>query len=225
MQIHFFLRAMMVAGALIMVTQTKAADRPNVVFILADDLGWRDLSIQGSTFYETPNIDRLAEKGAMFTRAYASCCVCSPTRASLLTGKYPQRVGFTTYLKPDKRNGRNSAEPHIPISDTTLGEAFQQAGYRTGYIGKWHVGSEKIGMPKQHGFDWQMATARHGLPGSYFYPYKKKGFSDADVPDLEDRKPGDYLTDVLTENGIGFIRETVKEGKKPSSVLTAVSKI
>jgi arylsulfatase A len=190
--------------------------KPNVVIIFVDDLGWKDLGCYGSSFYETPNIDRLAEKGAMFTRAYASCCVCSPTRASLMTGKYPQRVGFTDFLNPDRRTGPNSAETHIPLADTTIGEAFQQAGYRSGYIGKWHVGSEKIGMPKQHGFDWQMATAKHGLPASYFYPYKRKRISSsANVPDLEDGKPGDYLTDALTEKGIGFIKETVKEGKQP----------
>ncbi|NQU23482.1 MAG: sulfatase, partial [Candidatus Nealsonbacteria bacterium] len=194
--------------------KSSEESRPNVVIIFVDDLGWTDLGCYGSDFYETPNIDRLAGQGAMFTRAYASCCVCSPTRASLMTGKYPQRVGFTDFLNPSKRTGPNSAETHIPVGETTIGEAFQQAGYRTGYIGKWHVGSEKIGMPEQHGFDWQMATARHGLPGSYFYPYKRKGLPSADVPDLEDGKPGDYLTDVLTDNGIGFIQETVEEGKR-----------
>jgi arylsulfatase A len=193
--------------------QAKPVGKPNVVIVFVDDLGWSDLGCYGSKFHETPNIDRLARQGAMFTRAYASCCVCSPTRASLMTGKYPQRVGFTDFLSPDKRTGRNSAATHIPVTETTIGEAFQQAGYRTGYIGKWHVGSEKIGMPKQHGFDWQMATARHGLPASYFFPYKRKRPSSADVPDLEEGKPGDYLTDVLTDKGIGFIRETVKEGK------------
>ena len=189
--------------------------RPNVVIIFVDDLGWTDLGCYGSSFYETPNIDSLAGQGAMFTRAYASCCVCSPTRASLMTGKYPHRVGFTDFLRPDIRTGPNSAATHLPASETTIGEAFQQAGYRTGYIGKWHVGSEKIGMPKQHGFDWQMATAKHGLPASYFFPYKRSRPSTADVPDLEDGKPGDYLTDVLTDHGIGFIEETVEEGEKP----------
>ena len=191
------------------------ADKPNVVVVFVDDLGWTDLSRYGSTFHETPNIDQLAGQGVMFTSAYASCSVCSPTRASLLTGKYPQRVGFTDYLSPGKPSGANSAETHLPASETTIGEAFQQAGYRTGYIGKWHVGSIKIGMPKQHGFDWQMATAKHGLPASYFFPFKGEKPSVADVPDLEDGKPGDYLTDSLTDKGIGFIRETVKEGKKP----------
>ena len=195
--------------------ESKKAPKPNVVVVFVDDLGWTDLGCYGSKFYETPRIDRLAKQGALFTRAYSSCNVCSPTRASLLTGKYPQRIGFTSWLNPGKPNGPNSAATHIPASETTIGEAFQQAGYRTGYIGKWHVGSEKIGMPKQHGFDWQMATAKHGLPGSYFHPYKKKGLPTADVPDLEDGKQGDYLTDVLTDKGIGFIRETVKEGKQP----------
>ena len=205
--------AVMAGGA--HVAHAGPANKPNVVVVFVDDLGWADLSCYGSTFHETPIIDRLAGQGVMFNRAYASCNVCSPTRASLLTGKYPHRIGFTDYLRPDQRTGSNSAETHIPVGDTTIGEAFQQAGYRTGYIGKWHVGSEEIGMPKQQGFDWQMATARHGLPASYFFPYKKKRPSAADVPDLEDGKPGDYLTDVLTENGIGFIRETVKEGKQP----------
>jgi len=197
--------------------ETGGADarKPNVIIIFVDDLGWKDLGCYGSTFYETPNIDRLAKQGAMFTRAYSSCNVCSPTRASLLTGKYPQRVGFTNWLNPRIPSGANSAATHLPAGETTIGEAFQQAGYRTGYIGKWHVGSEKIGMPKQHGFDWQMATARHGLPGSYFFPYKRKKPSTADVPDLEDGKPGDYLTDVLTDKAIGFIKDTVDEGKQP----------
>ena len=190
---------------------SAATKQPNVVIVFVDDLGWTDLGVYGSKFYETPHIDRLAKQGAMFTRAYSSCNVCSPTRASLMTGKYPQRIGFTSWLNPRKPNGPNSAATYIPAAETTIGEAFQQAGYRTGYIGKWHVGSEKIGMPKQHGFDWQMATARHGLPGSYFHPYKKKGLPSADVPDMEDGKSGDYLTDVLTDKGIEFIRETAKE--------------
>lgn len=190
------------------------APKPNVVIVFVDDLGWKDLGCYGSSFYETPNIDQLAGQGAVFSRAYSSCNVCSPTRASLLTGKYPQRVGFTSWLNPDKPSGANSVETYLAPSETTIGEAFQQAGYRTGYIGKWHVGSEEVGMPKQHGFDWQMATAKHGLPSSYFYPYKGKRAS-ANVPDLEDGKPGDYLTDVLTDKGIGFIRDTVDEGKQP----------
>ena len=103
---------------------TNAADKPNIVIIFVDDLGWTDLGCYGSAFYETPNIDRLAGQGAMFTRAYAACCVCSPTRASLMTGKYPQRVGFTTYLEPGKPFGANSVQTHLPVNETTIGEAF-----------------------------------------------------------------------------------------------------
>ena len=155
---------------LLLAQNSLSVSKPNVVVVFVDDLGWTDLGVYGSKFYETPRINQLAKQGAMFTRAYSSCNVCSPTRASLMTGKYPQRIGFTSWLNPNKPKGSNSAATHLPASETTIAEAFQQAGYRTGYIGKWHVGSEKIGTPKQHGFDWQMATAKHGLPGSYFYP-------------------------------------------------------
>ncbi len=210
------LAALILANAIAVCAQADADTRkPNVVVVFVDDLGWKDLGCYGSKFYETPNIDRLAEQGAMFSRAYSSCNVCSPTRASLMTGKYPQRVGFTSWLNPLQPDGPNSAATHLPTSEITIGEAFQQAGYRTGYLGKWHIGSDKIGMPKQHGFDWQMATAKHGLPGSYFHPYQRKGLPTADVPDLQDGNPGDYLTDALTDKGIEFIKNTVAEGKQP----------
>ena len=189
--------------------------KPNVVVVFVDDLGWRDLGCYGSDFYETPNIDKLAKQGAMFSQAYSSCCLCSPTRASLMTGKYPQRVGITDYLETHRATGPNSAESSIPASEITIGEAFQNAGYRTGYIGKWHLGAKGYAMPKQHGFDWQMASNKHGYPSTYFFPYKKKVPQYGDVPDLEDGEKGDYLTDVLTDKGIGFIEETVKDGAKP----------
>ena len=207
--------AVLLSNSIICTQASSEARKPNVVVVFVDDLGWKDLSCYGSSFHETPNIDQLAGQGAVFSRAYSSCNVCSPTRASLMTGKYPQRIGFTSFLNPDKPSGANSAETYLPLSETTIGEAFQQSGYRTGYIGKWHVGSEDIGMPKQHGFDWQMATAKHGLPGSYFHPYQKKNLPSANVPDLEDGKPGDYLTDALTDKGIGFIKDTVIKGKQP----------
>jgi len=196
-------------------TQAKRT-KPNVVVIFTDDLGWTDLSCYGSSFYETPHIDDLAKQGAVFRNAYSACNVCSPTRAALMTGKYPQRVGFTDWLNPDNAHGPNSASTAIPASETTLGEAFQQAGYRTGYIGKWHLGPLEHAMPKQQGFDWHMASAEHGYPGSYFFPYKRgKGFETGDVPDLEDGQEGNYLTDVLTTKAIGFLKETVKQGDKP----------
>ena len=177
--------------------------KPNVVVIFTDDLGWTDLGCYGSKFYETPHIDRLANQGTLFRNAYAACNVCSPTRAALMTGKYPQRVGFTDWLNPDRRSGPNSAATALPASEVTIGEAFQQGGYRTGYIGKWHLGPQDHAMPKQQGFDWQMASSRHGYPSSYFFPYRKN--TSGDVPDLENGKPGDYLTDVLTTRAIGFM--------------------
>ena len=192
----------------------SSSDKPNVIIIFTDDLGWTDLGCYGSSFYETPVLDRLANQSAVFTGAYSACCVCSPTRAALMTGKYPQRVGFTNWLNSYEESGPNSAASSLPASDITIGEAFQQAGYRTGYVGKWHLGPRYEAMPKQHGFDWQMASCRHGFPSSYFFPYKGP-YSEGDVPDLEDGQDGDYLTDILTDKGIGFIKETAKAGRKP----------
>jgi arylsulfatase A-like enzyme len=124
--------------------------RPNVLFILADDLGWRDLSVEGSTFYESPNIDRIANEGVRFTNGYATCQVCSPSRASIMLGKYPARIDITDWIGAAmgtewKRNTPLlPAKYHHQISheDTTLAEAFKQAGYTTFFAGKWHLGSE-----------------------------------------------------------------------------------
>lgn len=126
----------------------------NVVLLLADDLGWRDLGCTGSSFYETPAIDRLASQGMRFTQGYAACNVCSPTRASILTGKYPARLHTTNFfggnrkgmlLPPDYRQS-------LPAEETTLAEAFRAAGYRTAIAGKWHLGG-KGSLPADHGFD------------------------------------------------------------------------
>ena len=125
----------------------------NVVFILVDDLGWTDLGCFGSSFYETPNIDRLASTGMRFTSAYAACPVCSPTRASIMTGKYPQRLNITDYISP---NGGNQPErwkrktkllpaaysKNLKLNETTLAEVFKKVGYATFFAGKWHLGSE-----------------------------------------------------------------------------------
>ena len=193
-----------------------AKNAPNIVVIFTDDLGWKDVGYQGSSFYETPHIDKLAKNAAVFRNFYAACNLCSPTRAALMTGKYPQRVGFTNFLNSNLKTGPNSAASSLPADEVTIGEAFQQAGYRTGYIGKWHLGPRPHAMPGQQGFDWHMASCRHGFPGSYFFPYKRgTKFTEGDVPDLEDGKEGDYLTDVLTTKAIGFIEETVTQGERP----------
>jgi len=128
--------------------------RWNVVLLLADDLGWRDLGCSGSTFYETPAIDRIAAGGMRFTRAYAACNVCSPTRSSLMTGKYPARLHTTNFFGGNRRGKLLPPEyrQSLPLEETTLAEAFQAAGYRTAIAGKWHLGG-KGSLPADHGFE------------------------------------------------------------------------
>lgn len=190
--------------------ESKKAPKPNVILIITDDLGNTGLSSWGSSFYETPHIDALAKSGVLFKNFYSASCLCSPARASLMTGKYPQRVGITEYIESTRKTGPHSHETTLPQTEVTLGEAFKKNGYQTGYIGKWHLGAEAGGWPKDHGFDWAMASCEHGAPGSYFFPYKHRSVSVLNVPDLEDGKAGDYLTDVITDKAIGFIRESSK---------------
>ena len=128
--------------------------RRNVVLILADDLGWRDLGCTGSTFYETPAIDRLAAGGMRFTQAYAACNVCSPTRASIMTGKYPARLHTTNFFGGNRRGSLLPPDyrQSLPDDEITLATAFHSAGYRTAIAGKWHLGG-KGSLPSDHGFD------------------------------------------------------------------------
>ncbi len=175
--------------------------RPNLVFILADDLGWRDLGCYGSTFYETPNLDRLAAKGMRFTDAYAACSVCSPTRASILTGKYPARLHLTDWLpgrpdRPDQKLNRPVILPHLPLEEVTIAEALKDAGYRTAFIGKWHLGGPGF-YPDQQGFERNLGGCELGHPPSYFSPYR--------IPTLPDGPKGEYLTDRLTGEALKFI--------------------
>lgn len=156
-----------------------ATKRPNVLFILADDLGWRDLSVEGSTFYESPNIDRIANSGLRFTRGYAACQVCSPSRAALMTGKTPARLDITDWIGAKegaewKRNTRLLPATYnhvLPAEDVSLAEAFKEAGYRTFFAGKWHLGGEGS-YPEDHGFDVNIGGHHRGSPpGGYFSPY------------------------------------------------------
>lgn len=174
-------------------------NRPNIVMILTDDLGWRDLSCYGSTFYETPRIDALAEQGTLFTDAYASAPVCSPSRASLMTGKYPVTVGVTDWIGAHAV-GRLCDVPyfsHLPLSERSLAEALRSGGYRTWHVGKWHLGNA-VTWPEKHGFDVNIGGCDWGQPRSWTSPYG--------CPTLSDGDDGEYLTDRLTDEAITLIR-------------------
>ncbi len=176
---------------------------PNIVFFLVDDLGWTDLGCYGSKFYETPNVDQLAQQGVRFTDAYAACHVCSPTRASILSGKYPARLGLTDWI-PGRRefpfqtltNAENLQQ--LPLEEVTLAETLKSHGYATGHFGKWHLGENPAG-PLQQGFDVQVPRWNKGWPkAGYHAPTKLVGLND---------QPGDYLTDRLTDEAIKFIEQ------------------
>jgi arylsulfatase A-like enzyme len=181
---------------------------PNIVFIVIDDLGWADTGVYGSSFHETPNIDRLAAEGARFAQFYAASPVCSPTRASIMTGKYPARLNITNWIGGEQQGRLLQAEydRELPLDEITFGDAFQAIGYATAYIGKWHLGGEGYD-PEFQGFDLNVAGHHAGQPGSYFFPYKNERQPRFDVPDLEDGSEGEYLTDRLTTESLRFIED------------------
>ena len=175
--------------------------KPNIVMILIDDMGWRDLQCFGSTFYETPNIDALAAEGTVFTQAYASCPVCSPSRASLMTGKYPARVGLTHYIGGHDW-GKLMEVPyvdHLPLEEYTLPKALRDAGYHTWSVGKWHLG-EKEYYPEHQGFEVNVGGCSWGHPhDGYFAPWGIENLP-SDVPE------GTFLTDYLTDRAVELIQ-------------------
>jgi len=187
----------------------KSKPGPNFVFFLIDDMGWKDAGCYGSKFYETPHIDRLASKGMRFTDAYAACPVCSPTRASILSGKHPVRVNITDWipgLDPKDRKLLGTEDFHqLPLSEVTIAEAFKEAGYATAFMGKWHLG-DKGYFPEQQGFAINKGGHWAGQPASYFYPYKNER-QRWDVPGLEGGVEGEYLTDRLTTESVKFIEQ------------------
>jgi len=185
---------------------SSAKKRLNFVFFLIDDLGWTDVGCYGSSFYETPNIDKLASEGMRFTDAYAACPVCSPTRASIMAGKYPARLGITQWI-----GGPNEPTPYrhyLPLEEVTIAEVLKREGYATGFVGKWHLstkGSDRTKYyPDRQGFDINIGGDYSGAPPTYFWPYKKRGRS------LETLPPGgeksEYLTDRLTDESLKFLR-------------------
>ncbi len=181
-----------------------ASHGPNIVFILIDDLGWRDLGCYGSTFYETPAIDKLASEGIRFTDAYSAHSLCVPSRYAIMTGKYPARVlGKERFLKNE---------------ETCFSELLKEAGYSTFYAGKWHLGDKEspdFPLPEHQGFDVNKGGSHIGQPGDFFYPYQGKGtykhedgrISEYGVPGLEGGEEGEYLTDRLTDETVAFIQK------------------
>src|SRR5262245_35903816 len=181
-------------------------ERPNVVFLLIDDLGRNDLGCYGSTFHRTPHLDRLAREAAKFTDAYAACPACSPTRAAILTGKYPARLNLTDWLpgrpdRPDQRLLRPAIRQELPLEEVTLAEALKAAGYATGHVGKWHLGGAGF-EPQRQGFDVNVAGDQGGSPPGYFAPFKRPG---GFLPGLEKAPDGEYLPDRLTAEAEKFI--------------------
>ena len=195
--------------------RAAAGRGPNFVFFLVDDMGWRDAGCFGSTFYETPNIDRLARQGMRFTAAYAAGPVCSPTRASIMAGKYPARMATTDYFggpQPDtvqRHWTRNKPLlparylERLPLEEVTLAEAFKEAGYQTFFAGKWHLGGKGY-WPEQQGFDINVGGCQAGMPSSYFSPYRN--------PKLPDGPKGEHLDDRLAAESVLFLEQI---GDKP----------
>ena len=189
-------------------------ERPNVVFLLVDDLGWGDFGCYGARFNETPNIDRLAAQGMRFTNAYSACTVCSPSRAAILSGCYPARLHLTDWIAGHNQPKAKLAIPKwkmkIDHERVLLPEALKEAGYATAFFGKWHLmpngqpDFEKH-YPTDHGFDLNIGGREWGQPkgpGKYFAPFG--------MPNL-DGKPGEYLTDALTDQAVAFLDRTKRD--------------
>ncbi len=177
--------------------------RPNVVVILADDLGWADLGSYGSIYHKTPNLDRLARRGLRFTSAYAACPVCSPSRAAILTGKTPARLNLTDWLpgrtdRPSQKLCRPEIIQQLPLEELTLAEALGPLGYATASIGKWHLGGPGF-WPEQQGFDQNIGGSATGSPPGGYFHFK--------APGLRTRTNDDYLTDRLTDEAVHFLEE------------------
>jgi len=192
--------------------QAAEAKRPNILFVMADDLGWMDLACQGNKLVETPHLDRLAKQGMRFTSAYAAAPVCSPTRAAVLTGQAPARLRMTSHLPGQFFPKDNRPQPADMVSaiepeHVTIAERLKEAGYANAFLGKWHIAPSagKQGMvadeysPLNQGFDINVGGTSYGGPPSFFSPYR--------IATLPDRNPGEYLPDRLVNETIGFIRE------------------
>ncbi|MFO0953041.1 MAG: sulfatase-like hydrolase/transferase [Isosphaeraceae bacterium] len=204
----FFRKSALLAACLSAVTlgSARAQDRPNIVLIVADDLGWADLGCYGSRFHRTPNLDKLAAEGRRFTQAYAAAPVCSPTRAALMTGRHPARLHLTDWLpgrpdRPDQKMLRPELRTELPADAPTIAERLKSAGYDTAHIGKWHLGGKGF-EPTTRGFGLNVAGDDLGSPLSYFAPFKR---GDRFMPGLQDAPEGQYLTDRLADEAVKYI--------------------
>lgn len=206
---------------------SQAQKKPNVIFVLVDDLGWTDLTCYGSKYYETPNLDKMASQGMKFTNAYAAAAICSPTRAACMTGRYPARIGITDWIRARFQGGKIPADKKNPSGYTlnkktglkvavnplwmeheevTIAEVLKKEGYKTGFIGKWHLGAPEW-FPETQGFDVNFGGCDLGQPPSYFDPYvPNKKNSLYSIPNLEPRKKGEYLTDREAYEAAEFIK-------------------
>jgi arylsulfatase A len=185
------------------------AQKPNVILILADDFGWTDLACYGSDLHETPAVDQLARDGMKFTQNYSACCVCSPTRAAIMTGKYPARLHVTDWIPGAMPDNPKLLVPdwtkYLPLEETTIAEVFKAAGYATASIGKWHLATKDSDKyyPDKQGFDVNIAGTDKPQPTTYYAPYK--------IPTLQpEGKEGEYLTDRIGDEAVKWI-ESVKD--------------
>ena len=214
----YLVATLLISGSFLL--SATAAPRPNLLFILADDMGWADLGCYGADLHETPRIDQLARESVRFTNAYAMS-VCSPTRATLMTGQHAARVNFTIWAEgaesggPKNRPLRDATSIwDLPHEATTIAERLREAGYLTALVGKWHLGGWQH-YPEAHGFDINIGGTGWGAPQTFWWPYSGSGRFGGEfryVPHLEFGQPGEYLTDRLTDEAIKVIDHA---GEKP----------
>lgn len=195
-----FVKICTVGLALWSTCAAAATAKPNVVLILADDYGWTDVSSYGSKLYETPNIDRLGRDGVRFTQAYSACTVCSPTRAAIMTGKYPARLHITDWIPGLPPENPKLLVPdwtkYLPLEEKTIADGFRAAGYATASMGKWHLGGEAY-YPEKHGFDVNIGGTSAPNTQNYFSPYH--------IDTLKDGPEGEYVTDRLASEAEKWI--------------------
>jgi len=192
----------------VFVVNTHATNRPNVLFILVDDLGWKDLGCYGHPLHETPNIDQLSNRGMRFTDAYAACPICAPSRAAIMTGKFPSNTVFVdnyASLLQDQILRRAKQRQFLKLKEVTLAETLKAGGYQTGFLGKWHLSEGmEARMPTDQGFDINVAGSFLGHPlKGYFSPYR--------MPNLKDGPKGEYLPDRLTNEAIRVMDDFEKQ--------------